>query len=68
MINLLLNHWLASFFAITATGDWIFVTLLIPIKCELHCAIILFDYSASQSWIDMAGCLARFLFAHAIKD
>ena len=68
MINLLLNHWLAGFFAITATGDWIFVILLIPIKCELHCAIILFDYSVLQSWIIMVRCLAWFLVIHTNKD
>ena len=33
------------------------------IKCELDCAIFLFD-----DWASQAGCLGRFLVIHAIKD
>ena len=33
------------------------------IKCELDCAIFLFD-----DWALQTGCLERFLVIHAIKD
>ena len=41
----------------------IFQTPFNLIKCELDCAIFLFD-----DWASQTGCLERFLVIHAIKD
>ena len=61
MINLLFKSPAGLFFARPVMGLWVFFNPLIPIKCELHCAIILFNYSSLQIWSIMAGCLARLL-------
>ena len=53
MINLLFESLVGLFFCQTCNGCLNFFNPLIPIKCELHCAIILFDYSVLQSWIIM---------------
>ena len=68
MINLLFESLVGLFFCQTCNGHLDFLAAPISIKCKLHCAIILFDYSALQSWIIMAGCLLRFLVFHANKD
>ena len=64
MTNLLSKSLVGLFFRLDGQRViGIFQTPFNLIKCELDCAIFLFD-----DWASQTGCFERFLVIHAIKD